>query len=300
VLGKDDKQKLMLKVVGNKQAVTRWRRSKVLVIDEVSMLDRGLFELLDEVARKVRGSAKPFGGLQLVVVGDFMQLPPVNKGDGHFAFQSRAWEAAGLNLPGSRVMLKQVERQSDPVFIKGLNEVRLGVVSPEFRSILDGCLISRKPLPSNGIIPTKLYAVNRDVDSENSTRLAELPGAVETMCAQDRWVIKPVSKHTEQHLIEGVAKMIPDEIHLKVGAQVMLLRNRIRIGGIGDGPQLVNGSRGQILYFIDSVLQPGKRIPVVRFDNGMEVPVGPVEYEYKGLNHDGAIVRDQIPLRLAW
>jgi ATP-dependent DNA helicase PIF1 len=298
--GKDDKQKLLSKVVGNKQSVSRWRRSKVLVIDEVSMLDKDLFELLDEVARKVRGSSKPFGGLQLLLVGDFMQLPPVKKGDGHFAFQSRAWDVAGLNAPGARVMLKQVERQNDPVFIKGLNEVRLGFVSPEFMRILDGCHISRKPLPSNGIIPTKLYAVNKDVDLENSTRLAELPGEVETMRAQDRWVIKPVSKHSEQHLVEGVAKMIPDQIQLKVGAQVMLLRNRTRIGGGSEGPQLVNGSRGQILYFTDSVLQPGLRIPMVRFDNGMDVLVGPVEYEYKGLNHDGSIIREQIPLRLAW
>ncbi len=297
--GKGEKSKIISNVLKNKIAVDRWRRCSVLVVDEVSMLDRALFELLDEIARLLRHSDAPFGGIQVVAVGDFMQLPPVRKeSEGHFCFQSPVWAAAGLSE--GVINLQRVERQSDPVFIQHLNEVRLGKLTPAFSELLRSCLVGRKPLPSNGIIPTKLYAVNREVDSENTDRLAELSGDVVTMVAEDHWEAKPRQAALAPGIRLGIQNTIPDRIDLKVGAQVMLLRNRHFNSGTPSALQLVNGSRGQVVGFSESVVRPGQLIPTVRFDNGLTTAIGPVNFTLKGPGGDGCIVRSQIPLKLAW
>lgn len=301
-LGRGERPAIVKKVMKNKSAVDRWKQTKVLIIDEISMLDRNLFELLDEIARRVCGNDLPFGGIQIVVVGDFMQLPPVqNTG---FAFESDVWIAAGFEVRKGTIYLQQVVRQSDADFIQYLNEVRLGIYSRDFHLRLQECLVTNKPKPTNGIIPTKLYAVNKQVDEENTMRLAELAGEELVVKAKDMWKVLPSKKILEEFLIEGVEQMIPKEIRLKVGAQVMLLRNRSRMtyGGAiqATGPSLVNGSRGKIVAFSESVLHPGMMLPTIMFDNGMTVTIGPVEYEYKGPQGDGKIIRQQVPLKLAW
>lgn len=307
-IGAGDRSKLIQKVLKNKSCVDRWMKTKVLVIDEISMLDRWLFELLDEISRTIRNNQTPFGGLQLIVVGDFMQLPPVrtvsefeNK---NFCFQSDVWEAAGLNTGQGTVYLEKVVRQDDEEFVKYLNEVRVGILSPSFQRQLQLCMPPFKPKPNSGIIPTKLYATNIQVDNENTQHLLALPGETITMIAQDKWK-KPPSKSSMTTMFkEGVEKIIPEKIDLKVGAQVMLLRNRSRMtyGGTikATGPSLVNGSRGRIIGFTESVARPGMMVPTVQFDNGMITTIGPVEYIYKGPGGDGELVRYQVPLKLAW
>lgn len=277
----------------------------MLVIDEVSMLDKRLFELLDTIARSVRKSDLPFGGIQIIAVGDFLQLPPVSRtGNREFCFQSPVWEAAGLHLRGGFVYLQKAERQNDENFVAFLNEVRLGMLSDAFFHSLNACLVDRKPKPANGIVPTKLYAVNKQVDEENVMRLAELPGEVVTMVALDMWKIKPLKATDTRLLREGVENLIPESIDLKVGAQVMLLRNRSRMtyGGVvkTGSTSLVNGSRGRIVAFTESVQRPGMLIPTVLFDNGMKTTIGPVEYAYRIPKVEGSIVRFQVPLKLAW
>lgn len=231
------------------------------------MLSKEIFELLDSVARRVRGNDKPFGGIHLIVVGDFMQLPPVVKDRKTlaFCFQSPVWDAAGFNNPGGAQFLKQVERQKDGNFVKYLNEVRVGVASREFMSLLDTCLISKKAQPGDGIIPTKLYAVNKEVDAENTARLADLPGETVTLYAEDRWQMKPSKASMVPFFRNALNNLIPEELQLKVGAQVMLLRNRSKgqFGGFmatqSTGPSLVNGSRGKVVGFVESVVRPGER-----------------------------------------
>lgn len=304
-LGHGDTDKLIQKVLKNKLATERWRNCKVLIIDEVSMLERRLFEQLDEIARFLRNSDEPFGGIKLILVGDFLQLPPVQKGgDKEFAFQSPLWEAAGLHLDSAMIYLEKVERQTDPDFARFLNEVRLGVLSRGFQERLLACQVNRKPLPTGGIIPTKLYAINAQVDKENTERLNELPGEVITISAVDQWKERPVRSADARALIEGVEDVIPSRIDLKVGAQVMLLRNRARLALQGNklakGPSLVNGSRGKIISFTESVTMPGMTVPVVEFDNGLRTTIGPVEFEYFVPGLSGKIVRFQLPLKLAW
>lgn len=260
-----DPEILLAKVLKSTAAMDRWNKAKVLIIDEVSMLNIEVFELLDSIARSAREVDAPFGGLHVIVVGDFMQLPPVVKDRKlvKFCFQSPVWEQAGFNLPGCTKFLQQVERQKDLDFVKYLNEVRVGVASREFMTMLDGCLMSKKPSPDDGIIPTKLYSINKEVDAENTVRLAELPGEVVTLKAEDSWRMKPTKASMRPFFTTAMNNLIPEEVQLKVGAQVMLLRNRSKgqFGGfsstVSSGPSLVNGSRGKVTGFTESVLRPG-------------------------------------------
>mmetsp|Transcript_16852 Transcript_16852/g.37415 ORF Transcript_16852/g.37415 Transcript_16852/m.37415 type:complete len:625 (+) Transcript_16852:202-2076(+) len=301
-LGNGDPAVLMNKVMKSAAAVDRWSKCKVLIIDEISMLDKDLFELLDGIARKIHENDCPFGGMQVVVVGDFMQLPPVSIGkELEFCFESDVWEAAAFNVRKGTMSLKQVERQKDRHFVKYLNEVRLGVMSDEFLQLLEGCLVGKKPDPEHGIIPTKLYSNNREVDKENSERLTELQGEVVSVQAEDKWKTKPSKPGMTAFFRKALDAQVPEMLELKLGAQVMLLRNRARSYALpSSGPSLVNGSRGKVIGFSESVQCPGMQVPTVQFDNGLTTTIGPVEYFYRAPGGDGEIIRYQVPLKLAW
>jgi len=110
-----------------------------------------------------------------------------------------------------------------------------------------------------------LYAINKEVDAENTARLAELPGETVTLRAEDRWRSKPSKPSMAAFFRTALNNLIPEEVQLKVGAQVMLTRNRSKgpFGGFlasqqSSGPSLVNGSRGKVLAFTQSVLKPGE------------------------------------------
>jgi hypothetical protein len=336
-LANGDKATLVKRVMKDPVATDRWLKCKTLIIDEVSMLDTRLFEILHEVACAVRESNEPFGGIQIILVGDFLQLPPVRRltisrkitGDEEinfkendkdsfptkkapqlemtgFCFESPVWIEAGLHLADAWIYLKKIERQKDDEeFIQYLNEIRIGKMSNQCIKKLSECLIDKKPLPTNGIIPTKLYAVNKQVDEENLQQLAALPGDVVQMQSIDKWKRKAKNAHTSKLLLEMSEAQIPAKIDLKIGAQVMLLRNRSMQTFGGQirltGPSLVNGSRGKVVAFTESTQTPGMIIPTVLFDNGLKVTIGPVDYEVRlGDKEDGELVRRQIPLKLAW
>ena len=104
-------------------------RTKVLIIDEVSMVDGDFFDKLEELSRKIRNNGRPFGGIQLVVTGDFFQLPPVPEGgsrEARFAFAAATWNTSIQHT----ILLTQIFRQKDPEFASMLNEMRLGRLSP--------------------------------------------------------------------------------------------------------------------------------------------------------------------------
>lgn len=276
---------------GSRLAFKRWKQTKVLIIDEISMLDSTVFELIEEIARTIHNSSLPFGGLQVIVVGDFLQLPPVAVGSAvrEFCFESPVWHYAGFNDPLSKVILSTVLRQEDPTFINLLNAARLGFHSNDDAEVLRRCLVSIKPLPVDGIVPTKLYCTNKDVDVENSLRLSEIDEDLVTIAATDVWETfvdtyewtrqgKEPTAVLKRHMIDLADKCIPNKIDLKIGAQVVLLRNRASTGpsgdddaeeGGGDGPskKLVNGSRGIVIGFAQSKGTP-ELLPRVRFDCG--------------------------------
>jgi hypothetical protein len=306
-LGTGSRSSLLKKVNQNTGARTRIDETDVLIIDECSMLSSDLLETLDMVARAVRKngmfSDEPFGGMQVIAFGDFFQLPPVYRNDGShdrswrpFCFDSPVWSELGLSE--NIVELREVQRQDHEDFINLLNKVRNGGV--ENRDIWDlnqKCLVGpNNPLPNDGILPTRLYVLNRDVDSENITRLRELDGKEVVCKANDYWRQKmpmgtPAS--VKKKMKEGLAMQMPDEISLKVGAQVMLTRNKDL------EKNLVNGSRGVVERFETN--KDGNPVPIVRFDSGIITRIDTVESTKFNMDGgEGCLVRMQVPLKLAW
>ena len=304
-LGKGHPGALAAKVAKQGPATARWTAAKVLVIDEVSMLDSELFEALDGIARAVRNVDAPFGGIQLVAVGDFFQLPPVGLGGPYnkgFAFEARAWERAGLSplRPGCVVLETCVRQQNDRAFVGLLNEIREGDMSAATRRRLDDCHVSRKPPPTDAIVPTKLYCTNRNVDEENARRLGALPGAHVDVAAHDVWKGPAPNADARKQCNDKADKSnAPPTLRLKVGAQVILLKNMPDLG-------LVNGSRGVVKSFAptDVVIKELRLsqfpCPVVEFANGVVHRVAPVSGWYPANSSNAALVRTQLPLRLAW
>ena len=150
----------------------QWRAATTLVIDEVSMLDGDLFDLLDLIARRVRGSSKPFGGLQLVLVGDFFQLPPVGRNGApiKFAFEAAAWSACLQRT----YELTKVFRQSDPAFIDALNNIREGKAPAAVRTLL-GQHVNKQLPQTDGIVATRTCGRSPTDDSRrHTTRLHQM------------------------------------------------------------------------------------------------------------------------------
>jgi len=288
-LGKGTARHLLNTVKKSATAVRRWQTTRVLVIDEISMLDGEIFSALEDIAahfRRGNGGPKiPFGGLQLILCGDFLQLPPV-QGRGErekmFCFQTKAWTKCGLDR--GKVILRQSVRQAaDAVFATILNDVRIGRVSALAEEKLAECNVDCKPPPTDGIVPTKLYCLNRNVDAENNAQLERLDGEKRTFVAKD--VFKGCRSSRERAILQDVAeRRSPSFLTIKVGAQVILTKNQPTI-------KLVNGSRGVVESFHNGY-------PLVRFDTGVAARIG---LETSSTQYGTSeIQRIQVPLKLGW
>jgi len=285
-LGKEDAATLVKKVYANKLTSHRWQRARALIIDEVSMIDSDLFDKVDYVARQLKTPGRPFGGLQLVVCGDFFQLPPVGPGSTggkRFAFQSMAWTAA----VDQTIELKRVMRQGEDKFVRVLNELRWGKVSAASAAALLMCQ-RQSPQWDDGVELTKLYPYNVNVRAENEKRLKSLPGELLTYEAQDSIKGRAASRQRLEAL--GVEKTL----QLKVGAQVMCLKNLDVASG------LVNGARGVVVGLAaNATCDGGKLWPKVKFACGVEQVMVPEVWSV--LEADSVVAeRKQVPLSLAW
>ena len=278
-LGKDPVPLLVENVRKSKKALVRWNKTDTLVIDEISMMTPDLFEKLDQVARKILKNEKPFGGLQLVLVGDFYQLPPIHQG---YVFESELWKSLNLEM----YELTEIVRQKDETFQKVLNEARRGELSKESLKILK----SRMRLEFAGDIkPTMLYTRRAEVDSVNMTHLKKL-GSSKTFKAITLFnPIENTSGLTNKDLVVQNAIEILDknapynaELILAIGAQVMLITNYKPEKG------LVNGSRGIVVNY-------ERDLPIVKFRNGLEI----IENATWESSIPG-VKRSQIPLKLAY
>jgi len=236
-LGKESVTDLMKKIRRSRKTLDRWRSIKVLVIDEISMIDGGLFDKLDSIAKLSRRNDKPFGGIQVIVCGDFFQLPPVSKKDEEpatFCFDSKSWKEC-IKLT---ITLEQVFRQKgDMDFINMLNELRIGRLSTK---TIDGFLQLARELPPNEIEPAELYCTRYEVDRANTTRLSTLKSDLKTYNAQDHSTLSDPQQI--QRMLANF--MAPQKLHLKKGAQVMMIKNI--------DESLVNGSLGKVIDFVDT------------------------------------------------
>jgi len=287
-LGRGGAAALVPKVCGNAAAVARWRSCRVLVLDEISMLDGALLGALDAVGREVRGRPSvPFGGIHLLFCGDFFQLPPVSLRSCGFAFQASAWAEAGVRM----IELETVVRQAgDMAFVRILGQVRTGLCPPSVASALAACHLSRKPIPNDGIAPSKLYCTNKNVDAQNYVELGKLPGRQVSFSATDNFKGN-YATNIQKSIAQAMDKKVNAKIDLKIGAQVMISRNMKELN-------LVNGSRGVVVSFDCNGKPDAVPWPLVHFTNGVRLLVRPETFFQGGAG--GALVRTQLPLKLAW
>jgi ATP-dependent DNA helicase PIF1 len=292
-LGEENKQVLLEKVNKNTKCNKRWKEARILIIDEISMVDGDLFDKLEYIARGIRGNDKPFGGIQLICCGDFLQLPPVAQRGNQksFCFESEAWK----RTMDASVNLQFVYRQRDALFVRILEEMRQGVCSEGSIDIL-----SKRVVRFNGgggdddqdqnrddqadIKATKLFSLNRDVDRINEEELDKLIG--------ENVMFQAVDRGNCQYWPQLKQNAAPDFLNLKVGAQVMLTIN------LDTDQKLCNGSRGVVVRF-EYDKETRENVPVVKFVCGKESEVEPHKWK---VVVEGKVLasRTQIPLKLAW
>uniref|UniRef100_A0A673JF78 ATP-dependent DNA helicase PIF1 n=1 Tax=Sinocyclocheilus rhinocerous TaxID=307959 RepID=A0A673JF78_9TELE len=254
-----------------------WTSCKHLIIDEISMVEAEFFDKLEAIARSIRRSTEPFGGIQLIVCGDFLQLPPVTKGKdkANFCFQSRSWrKCIHMNME-----LTEVRRQTDKAFISLLQAVRVGRVTEEVTAQL--LRSANHSIERDGILATRLCTHKDDVELTNENKLKQLPGVMRVFEAMD----------SDPMLFRTIDAQSPVSrlLQLKVGAQVMLTKNLDVQRG------LVNGARGVVVDF-----QPGNQgLPRVRFLCGAVEVIKRERWMFKA---SGGLYlsRQQLPLKLAW
>ena len=314
-----DGERVARSLLKRREVVKRWQRAAVLVVDEVSMLDAQLFELLELLGRRLRGrgsgsgskrkgaalAERPFGGLQLVLCGDFFQLPPVSKrGEAprRFCFECAAWRASVERT----IVLKAVFRQRDRPFVQLLNRVRWGLCSDEDLALLGTRVLgggrgsggggggggsgSGRSSSSSSIAAgdgaTKLFTHTADVDRLNHAKLSALPGGDVSFRADDQG--QPAYRG-----MLGAGCAAKESLTLRVGARVVLLQTL----SLSEG--LCNGARGTVLRFTADT-----GLPVVRFeDNQARATVQQVvgRSAFRLVVGDTEVAsRTQIPLALAW
>lgn len=264
---------LVDRVASKEHVARRIQKTRVLIIDEVSMLSGEVLEIIDAVAREVRHNQLPFGGMQVVLVGDFFQLPPVSnsKQETTFAFESSVWG----KLNPIVCYLSEQFRQDDPAFLTILGAIRAGTHDQSHISTL----LTRESEEVTENTPI-LFTHNEDVDRINDAKLEELPGNVHIYGMKDEGA---------PPLIEALKRgcLSPETLALKEGAVVMATKNN-PAGGY------VNGTLGIVAGF-----ERGTNYPIVETREGTDIIFQPMEWAVE----EGGKVRakiTQIPLRLAW
>jgi ATP-dependent DNA helicase PIF1 len=250
------------------------QKTDVLIIDEISMLHDYRLDMVDEIARNVRGSDEPFGGLQVVMCGDFFQLPPVERGEAraNFVVRSEAWQ----KLQPVVCYLSEQHRQNDDVYLDILNALRANDLR---RRHAEALLARRQPFDPFEEV-TELHTTNVDVDAINKARLDSLKTKPHSY---------PMLTTGSANYVETLKRscLASEELVLKEGALVMCIRNNPE-------RKYVNGSLGIVTGFDKDTDNP-----IVELKNGRRIVVAPETWELRDGDKKRAGLT-QIPLRLAW
>lgn len=278
------------KIASSEYIAKRVHRTKVLIIDEVSMLSGNMLDMLDMVCREIKQTNAPFGGMQIILVGDFFQLPPVAKrrddheiqnflmpeiGDmsARFAYVSGAWHRANLVV----CYLSEQHRQDDLSFLSMLSAIRKNAVAKEH---LDQIILRKIKTEEAPAHITKLFSHNVDVDQVNSIELGKLGNEKKSF---------KMSASGKENLVVALKKgcLSPENLELKEGAVVMCTKNNPK-------EKFVNGTLGTVTGFAEF-----SGHPVIKTKNGRSITVGPMDWM---IEENGKILAQitQIPLRLAW
>ena len=256
-------------------AFHRIAKCECLVIDEISMLPGRVLDYLNFHFQQIRGNKLPFGGIQLIVVGDFLQLPPVAKnGIYDWAFLSKSWEAARFNC----AYLTEIHRQDEPLFIEALNNFRLGKIS---RAVADTLTLRVKMFVDRKVV--RLMTHNSQVDKWNNYQIGEIDSPEQSYSA-----VFSGPEHEFEFLSKN--SITPSKLVLKAGARVMVTSNiPDKTGG---GLMAVNGQCGTVQEM------RGESV-IVSLDGGATVDIEPRKWTFDPQRDDsGAML--QIPLRPAY
>lgn len=275
------------KISSSRHISKRVRHAKVLIIDEVSMLPPATLSMIDAICRKIKESSEPFGGIQVVLVGDFFQLPPIIKteavGDSQgtfieepparFAYDSLAWGQANLTV----CYLTEQHRQDDAGFLDLLSAIRRNAFDEGHLCRMKSRKIAHHAAPNGA---PKLFSHNVDVDRVNAEILANLPG-------QSR--VFTMSSQGPDALASALKKgcLSPEALHLKTGAATMFTKNNPKEG-------FVNGTLGTIEEF-----DKDHGYPIVKTRSGRRIKVEPMDWAVEENGKISARIT-QLPLRLAW
>ena len=261
------------------------REAKMLAIDEISMISSTTLDLINKLFKAIRENDTAFGGLQLILFGDFLQLPPVVetqlKDSEHFCFKSKSWKEANLQT----FILTEIFRQKEDKFVNLLNRLRFGKINKDDVEILRERYNAKDA--NKSIKPTILSTHNYQVEEINRESLKMLPSKEHVFSAKfdgkaNKW------EFLKKNCIAS------ESLNLKIGAQVMMLKNTYKSDGI------INGSLGIIIGF-----SPKRNYPIVEFSNGKIITISPEKwavekYDNKLKEMVEQASMTQIPLILAW
>lgn len=266
-----------LEDIANKERISRRIfAARVLIIDEISMLDGKTLALVDRVCQAVKNSVRPFGGIQVVLTGDFFQLPPIAEEEGpeaEFAFNSSSWHIVKPVV----CYLTEQHRQEDAAFLDILSSLRKNSFEERHKVGLETRRVSSDTLSTLSV--TKLFPHNADVDRINEMELAKLPRQAKVFVMKSRGA-KPLIEQLKRGCLS------PEKLVLKKGARVMFTKNNFRAG-------FVNGTTGEVEGF-----RKADGVPAVKTSNGLYFAE-----EMEWSISDGARILagiEQVPLRLAW
>ncbi len=252
-------------------------KADVLVIDEISMLHDFRLDMIDSVLQKARNSDLAFGGLQVILCGDFFQLPPINRSEGRtggFIHGSNAWQKNSFTVC---YLEEQFRQTHDAAYSEILNGIRAGQLRP---SQLDALRARKNAIDDPFTVRTRLLTTNANVDAINQQHLDELDG-----------------ENHEYHMdtsggkkyIETLKRscLAPEILQLKKDAVVMCIKN-------APNRSYVNGSLGVVVGF-----DKDTDFPIVKLTNGRKITLGPDSWELRDGDRRRASL-SQLPLRLAW
>jgi ATP-dependent DNA helicase PIF1 len=261
-------------IMSNEKLVRRVKKARVLVIDEISMLDGRVLDMVESVCRTVKQSGDAFGGMQVILVGDFFQLPPIaGRGEmSRFAFESRAWDSSRFMI----CYLTEQHRQEDELLLGLLNSIRKNDVDESHYTLLS----EQTDIGFTDIEPTKLYTHNSDVDSMNTSRLQEL---------NTQKAVFAMESKGNKTLLQGLVKncLSPEVLELRKEAMVMCTKNNFEAG-------YVNGTLGRVTDF-----DREDGFPIIETSDGRTIKMVSQSWI---IEEDGKIKAEitQVPLRLAW
>lgn len=278
-------------VITNRKKRKNWTNCQVLIIDEVSMLSKRTFDILNTIGKITRNNDKPFGGIQLVLSGDFYQLPPVGdsfEGSNQFCFESEHWNDIFKN---NQIILKKVFRQTDETYKRVLQQIRRGKITKESLDLLNSCI---NKVNDTDITPVRLYPKKYIVDELNESYNQKLDGKhmtydvkIKTKNHDDEYTYI-VKDEDKMKILSGASIKHNELLKLKVGSQVMCIVNY----DMESSKKICNGSCGKVI----NISVNGN--PIIKFHNGriLEMPTTTKKIEYEEKEYEVEFM----PLILSW